>query len=69
MKKLVCDRCGFELTEKEDVDLALEGQQAWEMAIRARGEKPRGVYPCKHYIRCGGQMLIVETKKSFWRRG
>jgi hypothetical protein len=23
MEKLVCDKCGFELTDKEDIDLAL----------------------------------------------
>jgi hypothetical protein len=69
MKKLVCDKCGFELTEKEEIGLALEGQEAWEMAVRARGENPRGVYPCKHYISCSGEMLIVEERKGFWRHG
>ena len=67
MKKLVCDKCGFELTEKEEVELALEGQEAWERATRARGENPRGIYPCKHYIRCGGEMKIVNGRKGFWR--
>ena len=56
------------MTEKEEVELALEGQETWEMAARARGEKPRGVLPCKHYIRCGGEMLIVAERKSVWRR-
>ena len=56
------------MTEKEEVELALEGQEAWEMAVRARGEKPRGVLPCKHYIHCGGEMLIVAERKSVWRR-
>jgi hypothetical protein len=68
MKKLVCDKCGFKLMEKEEVELALEGQEAWGMAVRARGEKPRGVLPCKHYIRCGGEMLIANERKGFWRR-
>jgi hypothetical protein len=68
MKKLVCDKCGFELTEKEEVELALEGQEAWEMAVKARGGKPRGILPCKHYIRCGGEMLIVNDRKGFLRQ-
>ena len=68
MKKLVCDRCGLELTDKSDIEMALEGQGAWEAAMKVRGSKPRGVYPCKNYTRCGGEMLVVEVKKSFWRR-
>jgi len=68
MKILVCDRCGFELTEKEEINLALEGSDAWQTATRARGEEPRGLYPCKHYIRCQGEMHLVEKKKGFWRK-
>ncbi len=30
MQKLICDRCGLELTDKEDINLALEGKWAWE---------------------------------------
>ena len=63
MKKLVCDRCGFKLTEKDDIDLALEGQWAWEASVRARGGKPRGVLPCKNYIRCGGEIRLVSNSK------
>ena len=44
MKKLVCDRCGLEITEKEDIETALEGKEAWEAACRARGNKPWGSY-------------------------
>ena len=33
MEKLVCDKCGFELTEREDIDLAFEGQAAWQEAL------------------------------------
>ncbi|MFC1940061.1 hypothetical protein ACFLXO_05195 [Chloroflexota bacterium] len=68
MKKLVCDRCGLELTDKYDIELALEGQGAWEAAVKDRGNEPRGVYPCKNYIRCGGEMLVVEVRRGFWRR-
>ncbi len=57
---LVCDRCGFELTDKEDINLALEGQEAWEAAARARGAKPRGVFPCKHFTCCSGEMKLVK---------
>ena len=58
MKKLVCDRCGLELKDKDDVDIALEGKEAWEKGVRARGDKPRGIIPCKNYARCGGEMQL-----------
>jgi len=57
-RKLVCDRCGLELKEKDDLDLAFEGKEAWEATVRARGDKPRGIIPCKNYIRCGGEMVL-----------
>ncbi len=65
MKKLVCDRCGMELTEKENVELALEGMEAWQTAVRARGAEPRGVFPCKNHIRCGGEMKLFNGKRNF----
>lgn len=60
MKKLVCDKCERELTEKDDIDLALEGQEAWAAAVRAEGCEPRGVLPCENFIRCGGEMKLVD---------
>ena len=63
MKKLVCDRCGFEIAEKEDVYLALEGQMTWEAAVRARGGEPRGVFPCKYFRNCGGEMRVLTTRR------
>ena len=68
MKKLVCDRCGMELTEKYDVELALEGKGAWEAAVRASGIEPRGVLPCENYVRCGGEMKVVVGSGTFWWR-
>jgi len=59
MQKLVCDRCGYELTDKDDIDLAFEGKEAWEAACRGRGVEPRGVLPCQNYIRCGGEIILV----------
>jgi len=59
MKKLVCDRCGIKLTEKIDVELALEGKKAWRAAAKARGAEPRGIIPCQNYVRCGGEMKLV----------
>lgn len=59
-KILVCDRCGFELTGRADVEMALEGTDSWQEAQRDRGEEPRGVFPCKNFIRCRGEMQIVE---------
>jgi len=62
MKKLVCDRCGLELADKDGIDLALEGQGAWEVACRARGVKPRGILPCENYVRCGGEIVVVTSR-------
>lgn len=59
MKKLVCDRCGRELTQKDDVDLAFEGKNSWAESVKAMGGKARGVFPCEHIIRCSGQMIVV----------
>ncbi len=62
MTKLVCDKCGLELTEKDEIELALEGEEAWQAAMRARGAEPRGVFPCKNYIRCRGEMMLADDK-------
>ena len=59
IKKLVCDRCGLQLTDREDIYLALEGKWAWETATRARGAEPRGMYPCENYMHCGGELRVV----------
>lgn len=63
MKRLVCDRCGFELTEKDDVEQAIEGQEAWAVALRERGLEPRGLIPCQHFVRCSGEMQMVSRNK------
>jgi len=64
MKKLVCDRCGLELEDKDGIDLALEGQGAWEAACRARGVKPRGILPCEDYVRCGGEIVLGASRRQ-----
>ena len=63
VKKLVCDRCRVELTEKYDIDLAYEGKEAWAAAARARGAEPRGIIPCEHFISCGGEMKLVDDSR------
>jgi hypothetical protein len=69
MKILVCDRCNFELTEKDDINTAVEGSEAWQTAVRARGLEPRGVYPCRNFVRCQGEMIFQEKKrKGLFRR-
>jgi hypothetical protein len=65
MKKLVCDRCGNELKEKDDVELALEGKNAWAESARLRGAEPRGIIPCANYIRCHGEMRLVSDNTFF----
>jgi len=58
-EKLVCDRCGCEVTKKDEFEAILAGTDAWQNAVIARGEKPRGVFPCKNYVRCHGEMIVV----------
>jgi hypothetical protein len=69
MAKLVCDRCGFELTDKQAIYMALDGTKAWQDGQRSRGFEARGVFPCQYYSQCKGEMILVrETnrkKKSF----
>ena len=67
-KKLRCDRCGLELTERDDLDLAYGGMTAWQMAARARGIEPRGILPCKNYVRCGGEIVEVNEEGRRWMR-
>jgi len=62
MEKLVCDRCGLELTDKDDIYLAFEGKEAWEASCRARGVEPRGFLPCENYVRCGGEIVLVASR-------
>ena len=64
MKKLVCDRCGLELTDIDDIELAIEGKEAWEAACRARGVEPRGILPCENYVRCGGEIKVVASRRQ-----
>ena len=64
MEKLVCDKCGFELDQREDINLALDGTEAWQNACRNRGEKPRGVFPCKYYFQCKGEMILLKDQKK-----
>ena len=61
MKKLMCDRCGKELSDPEAIDLVLAGMYAWQNSVRARGEEPRGIFPCEYYRNCGGEMIIVDA--------
>ena len=64
-KKLICDRCGKELNNKDDIELAFEGMEAWQNSKRARGEEPRGIFPCEDYFRlCGGEMIIPPKQQS-----
>lgn len=66
MKKLVCDRCGREITNPADIELVLAGMEAWQNSVRTRGEEPRGLFPCEYHRICKGEMIITdaETKKE-----
>ena len=69
MKKLVCDRCGLKITNREDIEMTLEGKEAWEATVRAGGAEPRGTFPCQNFAHCGGEMeLVVESGIVRWCR-
>ncbi len=68
MKKLMCDRCGRELTNPADIELVLAGMEAWQNSVRARGEEPRGIFPCEYYRICKGEMIIVEDDSGKEKR-
>lgn len=63
-KKLVCDRCGKELSDKDAIELALEGTAAWHVFVRERGAEPRGLFPCQNWIQCKGEMIIFTGKEK-----
>ena len=67
MEKLVCDKCGFEITDPEDISLIVDGMDAWREAQKNRGVEPRGIFPCKYNFQCHGEMFLVSeiiTKKK-----
>ena len=64
MKKLMCDKCGKELSDPESIELVLEGMDAWQNSVKARGEEPRGIFPCEYYRICGGEMVIVDDREK-----
>lgn len=69
MKKLVCDRCGAELKDEDDMELAFAGQESWEISCSSRGLEARGIIPCEHFVRCGGEMQLVTERRvvRWWR--
>jgi hypothetical protein len=64
MDILVCDKCGFQLDKREDIVLALDGSDAWQNSCRARGEEARGLFPCKYYFQCKGEMILMRAPKK-----
>lgn len=64
MKKLICDKCGLELSDPEAIGQVLAGMDAWQNSVRARGEEPRGIFPCKYYRNCQGEMVIVDDEEK-----
>jgi hypothetical protein len=66
LDKLVCDKCGFELTDPEDISLVVEVMEAWQEAQRNRGLETRGIFPCKYSFQCQGEMFLVSgtTRKK-----
>ncbi|MEE8418729.1 MAG: hypothetical protein V3S02_01295 [Dehalococcoidales bacterium] len=64
MKKLVCDKCGKEVTDRYDIEEILAGAAAWQASRKARGEEPIGLFPCEDYRNCGGVMCDSKTKRK-----
>ena len=64
MKKLVCDRCGKEITDKASIELAMEGTETWINYVRAEGSTARGFYPCENHIRCSGEMILISENTA-----
>jgi len=48
-KVILSEKSHKEITEKEEVEQILEGADAWIDSIRARGDKPRGLFPCENF--------------------
>ncbi len=70
MKKLVCDKCGKEVTDRYDIEAILEGTVAWQTSRKAQGKEPRGLFPCENYRNCGGEMTDNKAKgKGLFGRG
>ena len=63
-KKLICDHCGAMLDDKEAIELALEGTAAWHTFVREKGDEPRGLFPCRNWIRCGGEMIDLKDRNN-----
>ena len=63
-KKLICDRCGTTLDNRDEIELALQGTAAWQNFIREKGQEPRGLFPCKNWIRCQGEMVVHTGKEK-----
>ena len=42
MKILVCDRCGFELSDRDDINQVIEGTEAWQTAAPRAGGRATG---------------------------
>jgi len=70
MKKLVCDKCGNEVTDREGIAVMLEGSAAWHASVKSRGMEPRGYFPCRDHRNCAGEMIEFKTKRrGLFQRG
>jgi len=68
-KKLICDMCGNELTDKSYIEAIFEGAEAWQDSRLSQGIIPRGFFPCENFRNCGGEMIAVKEKGFFHRGG
>lgn len=70
MKKLVCDKCGLEVTGGYNIEKILEGTAAWQASRKAKGEESRGFFPCADYRNCAGELIDAKKQgKGLFGRG
>ncbi|UCD09346.1 MAG: hypothetical protein JSU79_01500, partial [Dehalococcoidales bacterium] len=42
----------------------IAGMDAWQNSVRAKGEEPRGIFPCEYRRDCGGEMVIIDEQET-----
>jgi hypothetical protein len=62
IKLLYCDRCGELMESPEDIEMALQGTASWHEFLREQGIEPRGLFACRNWIRCHGEMQAWDGK-------
>jgi hypothetical protein len=67
--RLICDRCGKEVTDKMVVEAIFAGKDAWKTSHVHEGADARGLFPCENYIRCHGEMIVAPEEDKRAKKG